>query len=62
MPLKNMQIFVYIFCLTKIYLSLSDEANKMKPLNIKNSMTISVVPETLIPIYRIVSEKFSYKK
>jgi len=60
MSLKNMRIFVYIFCLIKICLSLSDEANKIKSLNIKKSMTISVAPETLSPIYRMVSEKFPY--
>ena len=35
MSLKNRRIFVYIVCLIKICLSLSDEANKIKPLNIK---------------------------
>ena len=30
-----MRIFVYIFCLTNICSSLSDEANKIEPLNIE---------------------------
>ena len=32
-----MQILVYIFCLTSIGLSLSDEANKMKFVNIERA-------------------------
>ena len=62
MSLKNRRIFVYIFCLIKICLLLSDEGNKRKPLNVKKSMTISFIPETLSPTYRMVSEKFTLIK
>ena len=36
-PFPSRRIFIYIFCLIGIILSLSDEANKMKFLNIKRA-------------------------
>ena len=53
------RILVYSFCLISIGLSLSDEANKMKFLNIERAQKFQ--SENLSPIYQIVSEKFSLK-
>ena len=53
------RILVNSFCLISIGLSLSDEANKMKFLNIEREKKFH--SENLSPIYEIVSEKFSLK-
>ena len=55
----NRRIFVYTFCLINICLSLSDDSNKIKTLNIER--TVLVFSENLSPIHRKVSEKFSSK-
>ena len=54
-------IFVYIFCLINTCLSLSDEANKIKSLNVEKNITISIISKKLSLMYLIVSEKFSFK-
>ena len=59
--LSYRSIFVYIFCLINICLSLSDEANKIKSLNVEKNITISIISKKLSLIYLIVSEKFSFK-
>ena len=55
---SSRRIFVYTFCLINMCLSQSDDANKIKTLNIE-ILTVSVIPENLSPKHRMVSEKFS---
>ena len=56
------RIFVYTFYLINICLSLSDDANKIKTLNIETlGITVLVFSENLSPIHRMVPEKLSSK-
>ena len=58
---SNHIILVYMFCLISIGLSLSDEANKMKFLNIERAQQFQLSLKIWALIYEIVLEKFSLK-